>query len=183
MKEFEIRHVRYVIRHAVESDAKNLSKIRVKIDGETENLDREKGEGYIDEIGFKQLIKQDTENEHNLFLVAEVDNNIVGFSRCEGNPLKRMAHKVEFGVCILQEYWGYKIGGNLLKQSIQWADSTGIEKMTLSVLETNEKAIKLYERLGFEVEGILRKDKKLSDGKYYNTILMGRLAVSNKESY
>ena len=46
--------------------------------------------------------------------------------------------------------------------------------MNLSVLETNEKAIKLYEKLGFEVEGVLKKDKVLSNGRYYNTILMGR---------
>ena len=85
-----------------------------------------------------------------------------------------MAHKVEFGVCVLQEYWGYGIGKNLLKKSIQWADSNDIKKITLNVLETNDKAIKLYEKYGFEVEGILTKDKILSDGKYYNTILMGR---------
>lgn len=46
--------------------------------------------------------------------------------------------------------------------------------MTLCVLETNERAIKLYQQQGFEIEGILKKDKLLSDGKYYNTIVMGR---------
>lgn len=66
------------------------------------------------------------------------------------------------------------IGKRLLEVSINWADSHGIKKMVLSVLETNENAIKLYERYGFEVEGILKKDKKLSDGKFYNTIVMGR---------
>jgi len=44
----------------------------------------------------------------------------------------------------------------------------------LSVLETNDKAIKLYEKYGFETEGILKKDKRLSDGNYYNTVLMGK---------
>lgn len=42
------------------------------------------------------------------------------------------------------------------------------------MLEINEKAIKLYKKLGLEVEGILKNDKKLSDGKYYNTVVMGR---------
>jgi ribosomal protein S18 acetylase RimI-like enzyme len=67
---------------------KTYLKVRSQIDGETENLDREKGEAYIDEAGFKQIIK-DTENNHNLFLVAEVDGKIVGFSRCEGNKSDR----------------------------------------------------------------------------------------------
>ena len=164
----------YVIRSAIETDAKILSEIRVQIDGETENLDRKKGEAFIDETGFQQLIQADTENSRNLFLVAVVDDKIVGFSRCEGNSLSRFAHKVEFGICVLKQYWGYGIGKNLLYQSVHWADSNAIRKITLNVLETNEKAIQLYKKFGFEVEGLLRNDKILSDGNYYNTIVMGR---------
>jgi GNAT superfamily N-acetyltransferase len=64
----------------------------------------------------------DTENIRNLFLVAVVNGRLVGFSRCEGNLLNRFSHKVEFGVCVLKNYWGYGIGKNLLKESISWAD-------------------------------------------------------------
>jgi RimJ/RimL family protein N-acetyltransferase len=173
-KEFYYNNLRYLLRSAMEKDAKNLSEIRLQIDGETENLDREKGEAYIDELGFKQIIKDDTESINNLFLVAEVKEKIVGFSRCEGKKLKRTSHKVEFGVCVLKEYWGYGIGKNLLKETVHWADSNGIKKITLNVLETNHKAKMLYEKYGFEVEGILKKDKIPSDGNYYSTILMGR---------
>jgi ribosomal protein S18 acetylase RimI-like enzyme len=76
---------------------------------------------------------------------------------------------------VLQDYWGYGIGKNLLAESIAWADTNGIQKITLNVLETNTNAIKLYQKLGFEIEGILKKDKLLSDGKLYNTIMMGRV--------
>lgn len=172
--EFNIHNLKYLIRSALEKDAKNLSEVRLQVDGETENLDREPGEAYIDETGFKRIIKNDTESATNLFLIAEVDSHIVGFSRCEGNVLKRTSHKVEFGVCVLKDYWGYGIGKNFLKESINWADTNGIKKITLNVLETNEKAIILYKKYGFEVEGILKKDKLLSDGKYYDTIMMGR---------
>lgn len=174
-KEFCIHKLRYIVRSAIEKDALSLSEVRLQIDGETENLDREKGEAYIDEEGFKQIIKDDTESKNNLFVVAEVNGKIVAFSRSEGNTLKRSSHKVEFGICVLKEYWGYGIGTNLLKESIHWADSNGIKKIYLYVLETNEKAILLYQKYGFEVEGVLRKDKILSDGNYYNTILMGRI--------
>ncbi len=49
-----------------------------------------------------------------------------------------------------------------------------MKKISLQVLETNEKAINLYKKLGFEVEGVLKNDKRLLDGKYYNTVVMGR---------
>jgi RimJ/RimL family protein N-acetyltransferase len=171
---FEVKGMQYILRSAITTDAEALSKLRVQIDGETENLDREPGEAFIDESGFKQLIHSDSEASRNLFLVAVMEDRIVGFSRCEGSALKRFAHKVEFGVCVLQDYWGYGIGKNLLAESIAWADANGIHKITLNVLETNDKAIKLYQTLGFEIEGILKKDKILADGKFYNTMMMGR---------
>ncbi|MEX0418459.1 N-acetyltransferase family protein, partial [Bacillus sp. C30] len=173
-QEFHINGLTYTVRSAVQTDAGQLSEIRVQIDGETENMDREAGEGFIDKISFQKIIKSDSEEMKNLFLVAEVHNQIVGFSRCEGSKLKRLAHKVEFGVCILREFWGYGMGKSLLQQSIQWADENEVKKISLQVLEKNEKAIQLYKKLGLEVEGILKNDKKLSDGKYYNTVVMGR---------
>ncbi|VDG96799.1 putative acetyltransferase YhhY [Lysinibacillus sphaericus] len=173
-KKFIVKGTPYIIRSAENKDAKDLSDIRLQIDGETENLDREKGEAFIDVQGFEELIKTDTESKKNLFLVAEIHDKIIGFSRCEANLLKRFTHKVEFGVCVLKDYWGYGIGKNLLKESIAWADSNGTRKITLNVLETNEKAIKLYESFGFITEGVLKNDKVLSDGRYYNTVLMGR---------
>jgi len=181
-QEYSINSLNYTIRSAREEDAEVLSALRVQIDGETENLDREKGEAYIDTEGFKKLIKNDSENEKNLFLVADVGNRIVAYSRCEGNDLKRFSHKVEFGVCVSKEFWGYTIGKKLLYSSVSWADANNIRKITLNVLETNEKAIKLYKTFGFEVEGILREDKKLSDGQFYNTIVMGRLHSNNENT-
>ncbi|MHA6532405.1 GNAT family N-acetyltransferase [Paenibacillus sp. BAC0078] len=173
-QQFTRNGLSYTIRSAVPADAQELSEVRLQIDGETENLDRVRGEGYIDAEGFEQLIQRDTANDRNLFLVAVVNDRIAGFSRCEGNSLQRLAHKVEFGIGVLQEYWGYGIGNNLLQTSIAWADSSGIRKMSLYVLEINSSAINLYRKLGFEVEGVLLKDKLLSDGSYYNTVVMGR---------
>ena len=174
-REFESNGLIYTIRTAVESDAEALSILRVQIDGETENMDREVGEAFMNASDFKKLIHFDSDSNRNLFLVAVVEGRIVGYSRCEGMNLQRFRHKVEFGVGVLKEFWGYGIGKNLLKESITWAGSTGIKKMTLTVLETNQKAINLYIKNGFEIEGILKKDKRLSDGEYYSTVVMGRI--------
>ncbi|OEH92359.1 GNAT family N-acetyltransferase [Bacillus solimangrovi] len=171
---FNVKGRKYIVRSAIKEDASDLSQLRVQVDGETENMDREKGEAFIDGVGFEQIIETDTESEKNLFLVAEIEDRIVGFSRCAGNDLKRFSHKVEFGVCVLKKYWGYGIGNNLLKESLSWADSNGIKKVTLNVLETNEKAINLYERYGFEIEGVLKNDRIHSDNEFYNTVIMGR---------
>jgi GNAT superfamily N-acetyltransferase len=128
-REFFVNYMKYTVRSAIDKDAKDLSELRLQIDGETENLNREKGEAFIDALGFEKIIKTDTESTRNLFLVAVVHDRIVGFSRCEGVYLNRFSHKVEFGVCLLKDFWGYGIGKNLLKESVSWADSNGIKKL------------------------------------------------------
>lgn len=164
----------YTVRLAEIEDAAELAEIRLRIDGETENLDREQGEGIIDEAGFREIIQVDTASPTNLFLVAERAGELVGFSRCEGTDLKRSKHKVTFGIAVLKNHWGQGVGSELLRKSIHWADENGIRKITLTVLETNCKAMEIYTKFGFEIEGCLKADKKLSDGNYYNTYIMSR---------
>lgn len=165
----------WILRCPTANDAYQLAKLRIKIDGETENLDREPGEGLLNREDFEKLIEADAKSSRNIFLVVEVNGKIIGFTRCEGNALSRFSHKAEFGICILREYWGYSIGKVLLQNVLDWADSAGIKKIELNVVETNTKAIALYEKYGFRKEGLLIKDRIHKDGNYYNTVIMGRI--------
>lgn len=176
-----VRNLHYIIRCAEETDAEQLAQIRQQIDRETTFLDREPGEGMLTPSDFKQLIRTDSEESNRLFLLAETENGtIIAFSRCEGSNLQRLKHKVEFGICVLKDYWGFKIGPKLLETSIKWASANKLTKMTLSVIETNEKAINIYKRYNFEIEGILKKDKRLENGEYYSTIIMSRFLSDYK---
>lgn len=49
-----------------------------------------------------------------------------------------------------------------------------LHKVYLYVFESNQKAIRCYEKAGFLVEGIL-KEQHFSQGKYENVLVMGRI--------
>jgi RimJ/RimL family protein N-acetyltransferase len=174
-KRIEDKNLTWILRCPTKYDATELSKLRIKIDGETENLDREPGEGLLTPEDFEKLIYEDSIAEKSIFLVAEVEGKIVGFTRCEGSKLSRFRHKAEFGICILKDYWGHGIGKVLLENILMWADTTRIEKISLTVVHTNTKAIQLYKKYGFIEEGVLIKDRIHKDGSYYSTVMMGRL--------
>ena len=57
-------------------------------------------------------------------------------------------------------------------------DSSEVKKTTLTVVESNEKAIQMYKQFGFIEEGLLINDRIHKDGEYHNTVIMGRF--SNK---
>ncbi|BDB00865.1 hypothetical protein CBOS2020_09390 [Clostridium botulinum] len=105
-KTIEGKNLTWILRCPTKYDATKLSELRVKIDGETEYLDREPGEDLLTPEDFEKLIYEDSIGKKTIFLVAEVEGKIVGFSRCQGSKLSRFRHKAEFGICISKEYWG-----------------------------------------------------------------------------
>ena len=163
-------------------DAAELAALRLKIDGETEYLDREAGEAALSETAFAQLIEADAKAARSLFLVAEIDEELVGFARCVGLTLSRFRHKAEFGICIERSCWGRGIGETMLRTILNWADSVGLQKIALTVVQENSSAIRLYKRAGFVCEGLLKNDRLHRDGRFYDTLLLGRCKEGENEN-
>lgn len=82
-------------------------------------------------------------------------------------------HVAFLGLSVLQDYWGRGIGGALLDQCVRYgAENSLIEKLVLKVRADNQRAIHLYEKIGFHREGLLTREFKV-DGVYYDHLRMG----------
>jgi L-phenylalanine/L-methionine N-acetyltransferase len=67
----------------------------------------------------------------------------------------------------------------MMTEIIDFAGKSGFKRIELSVAVHNEKAIQLYEKAGFEQEGILRKYTYLAkENQYFDEILMSYLFES-----
>jgi RimJ/RimL family protein N-acetyltransferase len=74
---------------------------------------------------------------------------------------------------VLKDYWGLSIGKHLLRYLIDWAKKTGkVRKINLRVRVDNERAIRLYQRLGFVIEGTLKREFYVG-GRFIDSYLMG----------
>jgi RimJ/RimL family protein N-acetyltransferase len=59
---------------------------------------------------------------------------------------------------------------------LAWAEQhPSIEKVSLGVFSTNERAITLYKKMGFIEEGRKIKEFKMSDDEYIDDVLMYKL--------
>lgn len=68
--------------------------------------------------------------------------------------------------------WGKGLGTRVTEAVVSWAFSQlNLHKVSLHVLTNNERAIRIYELLGFRPEGILR-DEQFRDGQFLDLILM-----------
>lgn len=104
---------------------------------------------------------------------AVQNDRVVGW--CDVFPMSnpRQSHRGGLGMGLVPEFRGKGIGGKLLKAVLNHAKSFGLEKVELHVYTSNEPAIALYKKFGFEQEGLIRKYRKL-DGQYFDCLAMGK---------
>jgi RimJ/RimL family protein N-acetyltransferase len=68
-----------------------------------------------------------------------------------------------------------KGGGRMLLETAVEARPPDVHKIELEVWPHNEAAIGLYERLGFEREGLRRDHYRRKDGRLHSSVIMARL--------
>lgn len=112
-------------------------------------------------------------DDRRIFLVAEYQGEIVGMITLAGSSRRKILHKAELGISVRKPYWGKGIGSALISEALRIAKQKGFKKIQLEVMEHNERAIRLYKKFGFEVEG--RKKKAICmDGQYFDLLVMGK---------
>lgn len=111
-------------------------------------------------------------------LGAEVDSRIVGYAGLSVATHPRLRHGAKFFVVVHDDFHGRGIGRALTTAMLDLADSyLGLIRVHLEVNFDNARAIALYEKCGFVVEGRLRGNI-LRDGEYIDSIVMARLRAA-----
>jgi RimJ/RimL family protein N-acetyltransferase len=63
----------------------------------------------------------------------------------------------------------------MITSAIEWARRNDFIRIQLEVLKSNERAISLYRKLGFELEGVKRKAVRRDDGSFEDVFVMALL--------
>jgi len=161
------------VRLAQPSDAEPIIDY-VKAVGDESDFLTFSGSEFNKTIEEEQAIIQDhIDTINKIFILGEIDGEIVSILNAGGKQKPRLRHVVEFGISVRREHWGKGIGGHMIKYLLEWGRAnTVVKKINLMVVEHNLGALHLYEKIGFVREGRLRKDF-FEGGKYYDGIAMG----------
>ncbi len=97
-----------------------------------------------------QFLKEKTESDNEIEIIAEVDGRAVGCAGIESIGKKdKVKHRADFGISVDREYWGLGIGRALMKACIECAEAAGFVQLELTAVAENERALALYESEGF----------------------------------
>lgn len=159
------------VRRAVESDAASLLLLRKALLEESDYMLWEPGE-FRDTVEDEcSRLRRIQGSSNSLCLVATVDGGLVGVLTAMGGQVNRLAHSTKLALGVRHSHWGKGVGSAILGEALAWSRAVGIVRVELTVHTSNERAIALYQRFGFQVEGTRMKSLRV-DGQYVDEYLM-----------
>lgn len=124
------------------------------------------------EFTFKEA-KNWFKHTKNKYYIIYFDNDKIGYFRLTN--YSEANNNIYVGADLHEDWRGQGLSTIAYEHFIPYLfEKYNLHKISLEVLETNKRAIKLYNKLGFKKEGIKRDDVLKSNG-YVNSIIMSIL--------
>ena len=111
----------------------------------------------------------------SICFVAESNNRVVGW--CDITPMNQEGyrHAATLGMALLPDFRNRGLGRRILDATIDAALMVHLDRIVLQLLASNERALALYERTGFVIEGRKKGARVLGD-ETTNILIMALLS-------
>jgi len=161
-----------LIRNIREDDAKKFLSMLIQLDNETKFMLYEPGERKRN-IGKIRSTIEDAHQSSFIYIVED-DGKLVGFLSAKRGHVNRIKHSAYIVIGIMKSYTGKGIGRRLFNELDNWATDNGVTRLELTVMKHNERAISLYKKMGYKVEGVKGKSVVV-DGNYVDEYYMAKI--------
>lgn len=121
----------------------------------------------------KEFVTSAVERDAAQYVAIE-SGNVVGWCDVFGHWAYALEHVGTLGMGVHSAYRRKGIGGRLIKATLDHALRKGIYRVTLEARSDNIAAIKLYERVGFKHEALIKAALRF-DGIFYDGAQMSLL--------
>lgn len=162
-----------ILRSDEEADAEAFVRYSLQVRTEADYLPAGVDEAEHDPVKMVRRLEIPKTSPTDIQICAFVDGVLVGSA---GVTLirnrRKMLHRAEFGISILQAYDGLGIGNALTEQCIACAKQAGFLQLELEVVAENEKAIRPYQKHGFVEYGRNPLGFRCGDGNCQELVLM-----------
>jgi RimJ/RimL family protein N-acetyltransferase len=127
----------------------------------------------IEEI--EKFIRTLDATPNSILLVALLDERILAILDLHGSAHQQRRHCAVFGMSVAKPWRRQGIGKAMIEAMVDYARSTDdLTRIELQVFEGNAPAIRLYERMGFELEGRRRSAVRIGES-YIDALMMAML--------
>ncbi|WP_026476510.1 GNAT family N-acetyltransferase [Alkaliphilus transvaalensis] len=161
-----------ILRIPTVEDAEAIVRYCNIVGGESDNLLFGKDEFPLTVEEEKAFLEKIDENANMLLVLGIIDDEIVSVANINSPNRKRIAHNSEIGISVKKAYWGKGIGSLMMEELIRFAkEHPLINNISLGVKASNQDAIKLYKKFGFEEIGLYHKYFNV-EGSFDDKVIM-----------
>jgi RimJ/RimL family protein N-acetyltransferase len=114
-------------------------------------------------------------SETGLSLVAHSEDRLVGIAAVYQFLRPREKGIGDMMIYIHQNFHGVGLGTEMTNRLLTLARNKDLHRIGLKVVEENKAAVRLYKKLGFAIEGVMKDAYFGADHKYHNILVMGIL--------
>lgn len=144
---------------AVRSTAEERSYVLMEVYGRDADAQR----AYLEQL----------DTEHNLFLVAVVDGQVVGIlglldTLICSSPLPSLA----VGVHLLRQWRGRGIGSAMLRYALRWAAAHDYHRVEADIFTTNKRSVHLFGKAGFHEQQNCRRHSVQVGAQQINEVVL-----------
>lgn len=139
----------YVVRSAYPDDADDIVSLIRTVGREEVYIANE--EDYYSAEQQRRILTQ-LNDSVQLVLVAESQGQVFGTLEAVRGTFRKNRHVVTFGMALSEAFRGQGRGAGLIATMEEWAARGAVQKIALSVFESNERAIRFYEHHGYHKE-------------------------------
>ena len=116
--------------------------------------------GKITKNSIKSIVKKELERKDKMRFFIIVNNKLVAYGFLTKFTKFTKKLNCTLGVVVEDQWQNKGYGKKLCKNMINYAWDKGYEKIWLTAFLDNPQAIKMYNSLGFQIEGIFIGDEK-----------------------
>lgn len=164
------------LREAQESDASQLIAFLDQVGQESDFMSLGQEGIQLTDAEMARVIANFASSSNQIYLLALLDGQIAGLVTISSDQRFRTAHIGDLFIVLAKKYWGQGLASILLEEALDWAENySPLLRVQLTVQVRNQKALALYQKFAFKIEGEQEAGARLDDGTLVPIYLMGRL--------
>lgn len=165
----------FIIENARPEDAAAILEYLKIIGGETDNLNMGAEGMPITVEAEETFLRSLLDSPDGVMYAAKAEGEIIGIANVSRKK-RRMSHRASLGISVRRCAWHRGVGTALMEKLIAFSRSNGIEQLELEVRADNDRAIRLYEKFGFQQIGTIPAFLKINGETFDCDYMVLRLA-------
>lgn len=162
-----------IIRPVDLDDARSIINLQQDIDAESNFMLFGQDECKMTVQSLRKRINEWKKTDNSGMFVGILNGQFAGFLLLLAGPSPRTRHRASLVIGVREAFHGNGVGTSLMNKAETWAQEVGIRRIELTVVEDNERAISLYKKMGYTIEGTRTNSFFIQD-RYVNELYMAK---------